>query len=115
MERLGPIVVSYDFSVPFSPRGGRLLPIVQAAIQFRTGEFQSALALVDTGAEMSLFDGATAIAAGVDPTRHFERVAPNVLGRLGFLSQVRVGLDGTALPPLLFVGLPEQTAQPRSE
>ncbi|MGH2353758.1 MAG: aspartyl protease family protein [Chloroflexota bacterium] len=30
----------------------------------------------------------------------------NVLGRSGFLDRVRVGLDDTALPPLLYLGFP---------
>ena len=42
------LTVSYDLVTPYASRGGLLLPIVQAAIEFSSGEFQSVLALIDT-------------------------------------------------------------------
>jgi hypothetical protein len=145
----GGITVAYDLTLAYTALRGQLLPVLRVGLQVGDAPLQRVDALVDSGAEISVIEGAVTEAAGIDPTQGFVAALPvagiagpanifvyvhrvtryvgtpvrfrafatdvgfaqrgvrlttNVLGRRGFLDRVRVGFDGTAIPPCLYLG-----------
>jgi hypothetical protein len=79
------LTLTYDLSLPYRVEEGRLLPAIQVGVEFDNGRFSSAYAVIDTGGEMSVFDGSVAVAAGVEPHRGYQEILP-VAGVFGAAS-----------------------------
>jgi hypothetical protein len=94
------LTVTYDLVLPFVRRSGRLLPLIQTAIQRGDGPLFTTHALIDTGAEISLFDGMLALGTGFDPSQDYVRAVP--ITGIGSAPPLRAFVHRVTL----YVGLP---------
>jgi hypothetical protein len=93
-------MVSYDLVLPFQRWMGRLVPLLQVLLERPDGQSGAAQSILDTGADVSCFDGLVAGAIGFDPTQGPLRVVP-LVGIAG-----PIGVSAFVHRVILHVGTP---------
>ena len=94
-----PALLRFDWTFEYRRRAGKLFPLLAIGLDLAEGHPVSTEGLVDTGAELSVFDGAVALSAGIDPTRAPAAVVPLT----GFAGGVR---RAYLHPAVLYIGSP---------
>jgi hypothetical protein len=94
------LAIEYDVAFPYLSIHGQLLPGMKVRLEFDSGATAAVAAVIDTGAEMSVFDGEIATSLGIDPTKGFAR-ALRLSGVAG-----QTGLTVYLHPIALYIGTP---------